>query len=253
MLVRENRQGQIYLFQAINELHRTILIKDIAELRAELIAKDCFLDTSIQSALKVASKVRMVMCGALQIIPQLELQKMLLVDVATQGWAVATAKAHLLLEVGEFEEARKLLNFEVPRFKQNAERWANNLLNKERLELNTAYRFTAPVFREHITQERVARIANLTEGDRHLSPEKKQEKLDGIAVEFQMSYASGFDCNWIYQQVAIAEYLDTFSELSARLETIQDFVTLCQKTGIKSSQELLPTESQESGWYTLSF
>ena len=231
MLVRENRQGQIYLFQAINELHRTILIKDIAELRAELIAKDCFLDTSIQSALKVASKVRMVMCGALQIIPQLELQKMLLVDVATQGWAVATAKAHLLLEVGEFEEARKLLNFEVPRFKQNAERWANNLLNKERLELNTAYRFTAPVFREHITQERVARIANLPEGDR--------------------SAPTFADRNSIYQQVAIAEYLDTFSELSARLETIQYFATLCQIAEVKSSLDLLPSKREGGTWYTL--
>lgn len=35
---------------------------------------------------------------ALQIAPELELQKMLLADVATQGWAVAIAtEAHLLL------------------------------------------------------------------------------------------------------------------------------------------------------------
>ena len=63
-----------------------------------------------------------------------------------------------------------------------------------------------------------------------------------------MSYASQFDRNWIYQQVAIAEYLDTFSELSARLETLKDFTILCQKNGVKSSLELLP-KTQDSIWY----
>lgn len=87
--------------------------------------------------------------------------------------------------------------------------------------------------------------------DRRLSLEKKQEKQDDIAVEFQMSYASQYDRNWIYQQVAVAEYLDTFSELSARLETLQSFATLCRETGVKSSLELLPTEREESGWYVL--
>ena len=33
-----------------------------------------------------------------------------------------------------------------------------------------------------------------------------------------------FDRNWTYQQVAVAEYLDTFSELSARGETLHDFL-----------------------------
>ncbi len=60
-MVQENRQGKIKIADAINQLHRTILIKEIAELRAELIAKDRFPNTSVRSALKVASKVRMVM------------------------------------------------------------------------------------------------------------------------------------------------------------------------------------------------
>jgi hypothetical protein len=84
-----------------------------------------------------------------------------------------------------------------------------------------------------------------------LSLEQKQEKHDDIEVKFQMSYASQLDRGWIYQQVAIAEYLDTFSELSARLETLQNFATLCQKTGVKNSIELLPAEREESSWYTL--
>ena len=253
LLVQENRQGQIKIADAINQLHRTILIKEIAELRAELIAKDRFRDTSIQSALKVASKVRMVMSDqVLQISPELEPQKMLLADVATQGWAVATAtEAYLLLEVEMFEEAEELLNLEVPKFKQNAEQWTDNLLNSERSELITAYRFTAPLFKQHISQERVERIANVSSSDRNLSLDKKQEKQDDIAVEFQMSYASQFDRHWVYQQVAVAEYLDTFSELSNRLETLRDFATLCQKTGVKSSLDLLPMAQKDNSWYIL--
>ncbi len=179
---------------------------------------------------------------------------MLLADVATQGWAVATAtEAHLLLEVGMFEDAQELLSLEVPRFKQNAERWTNNLLNKERPELNTAYRFSAPLFKEHISQERVTRIANLNQSDRNLSLEKKREKQDDIAVEFKMSYATQFNRDWVYQKIAIAEYLDTFSELSARLETLQDFAILCEKTGVTNSLELLPTQQKGDGWYTISY
>lgn len=152
-----------------------------------------------------------------------------------------------------FAEAQALLSLEVPRFRQNAEQWANNLLDKECTELNTAYRFAAPVFNQHISLERVARIAKITECDRHLSLEKKQEKQDDIAIEFQMSYASQFDRDWIYQQVAIAEYLDTFSELSARLESLQNFAILCQKTGVKNSLELLPSQKGEGSWYTLPY
>ncbi len=270
LLVEQNRQGQINISQAINELHRTILIKEIAELRAELMDKDRFPDTSIQSALKVASKVRMVMSDqALQITPQLEAQTMLLVDIATQGWAVAIAtEAYLLLEVGKFAEAQELLDFEIPRFKENAQQWANNLLNQERSELNTAYRFTAPLFKKHITQERVERIVNISQGDRDLSLEKKQEKKDDIAVEFQMSYASQFDQHWVHKQVAIAEYLDIHSELSARLESLQAFTNLCQhgdwicrgnlgiprsqKSEIKNIMELLPTTKEDNNWYTIS-
>lgn len=66
-----------------------------------------------------------------------------------------------------------------------------------------------------------------------------------------MSYASQFDHDWIYKQVAVAEYLDTFSELSARLETLQDFAILCQKTGVQNSLELLPNKQEDGNWYIL--
>lgn len=252
LLVEQNRQGQKDLSLAITELHRTILIREIADLRAELLEKKRFANSSVQQALKTASRVRMVMCDrALQIQPQLEAEKMLLADVATQGWAVATAtEAYLLLETSQIEEAQQLLNFEVPRFKENASRWADNLLTRERSELNTAYRFSAPHFTKHILSERVERIANITAVDRGLSQAKKAEKRNNIAIEFKMFYASKFDDNWVHKQIAIAEYLDTFSELSARLESLQDFTNLCQEKEVKSSRDLLPEGDREE-WYIL--
>ncbi len=67
-----------------------------------------------------------------------------------------------------------------------------------------------------------------------------------------MYYAAQFKHkDWIHKQVAIAEYLDTFSELSARLESLKTFTSLCQQTEVKSSLDLLPTKQAEQGWYTL--
>lgn len=254
LLVEKNRQGQKNLSQAISELHRTILIAQIADLRAELLERNRFPNYPIQQALKVASRVRMVMSDQVfQIQPQLEAEKMLLADVATQGWAVATAtESYLLLEAGKISEARELLNFEVPRFKQNAEQWADNLLTTERSQLNTAYLFSAPHFTKHISSERVERIANISSKDRALSPEKKQGKKNEIAIEFQMFYASQFEQNWVHDRVAIAEYLDTLSELSARLESLQALADLCEETGVQSSLNLLPQKYQQDGWYSLS-
>ena len=57
----------------------------------------------------------------LQISPELQPQKMLLADVATQGWAIATAtEAYFLLEVEMFDEAEELFSLEVSKFQQNA-------------------------------------------------------------------------------------------------------------------------------------
>lgn len=254
LLVEKNRQEQQHISEAITELHRTILIQEIADLRAELLERNRFPDSPIQQALKVASRVRMIMSDrVLQIQPELEPQKMLLADLATQGWAVATAtEAHLLLEICKTNDARELLNFEIPRFKQNAEKWTDTLLKQERPELNTAYRFTAPPFTKHISQERIERIANISSRDCALSAEKKQEKIDEIAIEFEMSYSSQFDRDWVHSQVAIAEYLDTFSELTARLESLQSFADLCHTKQVKSSRDILAIEPQKDGLYLLS-
>ena len=50
---------------------------------------------------------------------------------------------------------------------------------------------------------------------------------------------------------AIAEYLDTLSELLARLDILQDFAQLCGDQSEKSSKELLPSNDAEPGLYLL--
>ncbi|WP_017306138.1 hypothetical protein [Spirulina subsalsa] len=56
---------------------------------------------------------------------------------------------------------------------------------------------------------------------------------------------------WRHRQIAIAEYLDTLSELSARLEGLQRFAQLCEQQGVKSSHELLPSAEAKPGLYLL--
>jgi len=74
---------------------------------------------------------------------------------------------------------------------------------------------------------------------------------NGIA-EFEMSYAAErYPVAWVNRKRAIAEYLDTLSELTARLDTLQDFGELCEVAGVSSSQELLP-QTSAPGLYLLS-
>lgn len=67
-----------------------------------------------------------------------------------------------------------------------------------------------------------------------------------------MSYSdTKFDLAWTYRQIAIAEYLDSLSELSARLESLESFADLCESKGVKSSQEIIPGNDAEPGIYVL--
>jgi len=178
---------------------------------------------------------------------------MLNADVSIQGWAVATAtEANLLLEIGKHQEAKALLAVEVPQFKQVAERWGKALINNENTYLSTAYRFSNSRFNYHITPERVERITEISTSDRALSPEQIRSKKTHVDVEFDMSYsATKFDQAWTYRQIAVAEYLDGLSELSARLESLESFADLCESKGVKSSREIMPGDDAEPGIYTI--
>lgn len=253
LLVEHSRQEQQRISLAISELHRAILIKEMADLRSEILDRSRYPDSSAQNSLRVASRVRMVLCDqALRATPALEAQTMLTVDVATQGWALATAtEAYLLLENGKIDEAQELLTLEVPRFEDVAVRWADVLLTDERLQLATAYRFATPRFQEHITPERIERIAYISPVDKSLSKDQVRRKKKNAELEFEMFYSSQLDQNWTHCQIAVAEYLDTFSELLARLKSLQAFADFCKSKGIKSSREILPGSEAEPGLYIL--
>ncbi|MEG4453952.1 hypothetical protein [Microcoleus sp. N9_A1] len=254
LLVEDSRQKQKSLAKAISHLHQAMLIKEIAALKAELDVRSRFPDESPISAIKTASSVGLFLSNqAMQATPELDAEIMLNADVSIQGWAVAIAtEANLLLEIGKHQEAKELLALQIPQFKQVAERWGKALINDENPYLSTAYRFTNSRFKNHITSERVERITEISPSDRTLSPDQIRGKKNYVDVEFEMSYNSAkFDQTWTHRQIAVAEYLDGLSELSARLEGLESFANLCESKGVKSSREILPGADTEPGIYIL--
>lgn len=242
LLTETSLEQQEKLAQAISNLHRTTLMKEIADLGAELEDRKRFPDHSPQQALKTSSRVRLFLSSqAIQATPELDAELMLNTDVSIQGWAVATAtEAHLLLEMGKNTEAKHLIAEEFPKFEKVAQRWTDQLIDDENQYLATAYRFTAPRFQEYITTERVGRILQLSSRDQNLSEDQIDWRKKEIAVEFEMSYRDRYDQNWLDRQLAMAEYLDGLSELSARLEGIGSFAQLCEQENVKSSRDILP-------------
>ncbi len=254
LLVEDSRQKQKSLAKAISHLHQAMLIKEIAALKAELDDRSYFPNESPRSTIKTASKVRLFLSNqAIQATPELDAEIMLNTDVSIQGWAVATAtEANLLLELGKHQEAKELLAVEVPQFKQIAERWAQALINNESTYLSTAYRFSNSRFNNYITSERVERITQISTSDRALSPDQIRSKKTHVDVEFDMSYsATKFDQAWTHRQIAVAEYLDSLSELLARLESLESFADLCESKEVKSSREIMPGNDAELGIYAV--
>ncbi|MGD1715282.1 hypothetical protein [Dapis sp. BLCC M172] len=255
LLVQDSRQKQESLAKAISNIHKAMLIKEIATLNAELNYIKLFPNESRRQALKTTSAVRLFLASqAMQSTPELDAELMLNTDIAIQGWAVATAtEGNLLLEIGQHQEAKQLLAEEVPKFQQVAQTWGNELINSNhKSELATAYRFATEPFQQYITPERVARIKQISPGDANLKTDQIRRQKNEAEVELKMSYArERYNQIWLNQQIAIAEYLDTLSELSARLDSLQEFAALCESQGVKSSREILP-KNVESGLYILS-
>ncbi len=255
LLVQDSRQKQESLAKAISNIHKAMLIKEIATLNAELNDIKRFPNESRRQALKTTSAVRLFLGSqAMQSTPELDAELMLNTDIAIQGWAVATAtEGNLLLEIGQHQEAKKLLAEEVPKFKQVAQTWGNQLINSNHnSKLATAYRFATEPFQQYITPERVARITQISPGDTHLKVDQIRRQKNEAEVELKMSYASErYNQTWLNKQIAIAEYLDSLSELSARLDSLQEFAALCESQRVKSSREILP-KNVESGLYILS-
>lgn len=254
LLVADSREKQESLGKAISHLYQAMLIQEIANLKAELDDRIRFPNESPREAIKAASRARIFLGNeAMKVTPELDAELMLNSDISLQGWAVATAtEANLLLEIGRHQEAKQLLAEEVIKYQQVAERWADKLISNNYPYLSTSYRFGASIFHNYITPQRVDRITNISKSDRILTADQIRWKKTEIEAEFKMSYSqTRYDQTWQYQQIAIAEYLDTMSELLARLDSLQYFADLCQNSGVKSSKELLPDDDAKPGLYLL--
>jgi hypothetical protein len=252
LLLQDSRTKQENLSRAISNLHKAMLIKELADLQSKL---KYFSPSNAPEILITASRVRLFLSSqAIQSTPELDAELMLNTDLAIQGWAVATAtEANLLLDLGQHREARQLIAEEVPKFQAVAKTWCNALVRDDNTALSTAYRFSSPPFENYILPERVDRILELSDQDQALTAQQLHNKQSDLAVEFEMSYARDrYDHNWISRQIATSEYLDTLSELTARLDTLGDFAALCEQTGVKSSKELLPNDQDQSGLYLMS-
>lgn len=253
LLVEDNRKEQTRLADAITDLHKAVLVKEIAGLQAAIQNRQRFPDSPVNEDLKTATGARTFLSNqAFSNSPELDARKIMIADIAIQGWAIAlTTEAYILLETGHILEAKQILNSEVCRFKDLATQWTDVLLKSECPELATAYRFMADRFQGYISDERVGRIATLSALDASLTEAQKRRKLDDIEIEFEMSYSSNFDAPWLHRQIAEANYMDFLSELLARIESIESFAAFCDNAGVKSSRELLPDDTYKPGLYLL--
>lgn len=255
LLTEANSNEQRRISTSLAELHRAVLVAQLAELQSWLDHLSRFPDDSPKDAIRSAGKVRHLLSDqAERIMPQFEPQVMLVADITIRGWIVATAtEANLLMSMGQHREARQLIESEHPRFFKLAERWAERLLADERPTLHTALRFDTPRFKSFILPERVHRIVRLNHPDRELTDERQLRVKQEAALEFEMSYNNAaLNDDWTHRQLAVAEYLDGLSEMSSRLETIQAFAYECEVRSLPSSQAALPGPEAPPGIYVLS-
>jgi len=57
---------------------------------------------------------------------------------------------------------------------------------------------------------------------------------------------------WKHRQLALAEYLDTFSELASQLDSLREFAQFCAEQEVSSSHDFLPDKKAKPGLYLLS-
>lgn len=254
LLAEANANEQHRMSASLAELHRAVLVAELAELQSWLDQLSRFPEDSPKDAIRAASKVRRTLSDqAVRVAAEFEPRVMLIADISIRGWVVATAtEANLLMQMGHHRDARQLIEGEHPRFAALSEQWAKALLADQRPQLQTAYRFEAPRFREYILSERVNRIARIHDVDRDLPPERKRRVAREAELEFEMSHNAQLDTAWTRRQLAVAEYLDGLSELSSRLESLGAFARECETRRLPSSRDILPGPGAAPGVYVLS-
>ncbi len=237
-------QSRAEILLAISNLQRALFIQSLAKLQAELVSLHRFPEASPRDALKALAEARIFFSDQAHQIPvERQAHCLLLGDI--KGWAVSlAAESQLLLKHGYLQDAVDALDFEVPRFRELSERWCAALLPADQPQLRTAYTYKAPGFAGRISSERIQRIARLSPFDRALTPEQRFLREKNLSVEFQMTYFQELDKSWYLSQAALAEYLDTLSELTERLESLQSFARLCRELNQADPYRLIPSEPQ---------
>lgn len=253
VLAEANANEQRRISASLAELHRAVLVAEFAELQSWLDHLSRFPEDSPKDAIRAASKVRRTLSDqAVRMAPELDPSVMLVADISIRGWIVATAtEASLLMQLGQHRDARQLIEGEHPRFATLSEHWAKSLLADHRPHLQTALRFEAPRFREYLLPERVERIVRIHDADRTLPAERRSRVSKEAALEFEMAHNLQLDAGWTHRQLAVAEYLDGLSELSARIETVGAFAHECEVRQLRSSRDALPGPHAAPGVYLL--
>ncbi len=254
LLAESSSSEQRKISDSLAELHRAVLVSELAELQSWLDQLSRFPDDSPKEAIRAANKVRRTLSDqALRATPEFEPRVMLVADISIRGWIIATAtEANLLMSMGQHRDARQLIQSEHPRFAKLAAHWADVLIANKRPHLQTALRFEAPRFRPFIMPERVERLAHLHRADHELSDSRRSRVAKEAALELEMSYNAALGDDWTRRQIAVAEYLDGLSELSCRLETLGAFARECEVRNLSSSRALLPGPETKPGIYVLS-
>lgn len=253
LLAEANAVEQRHIRDSLAELHRAVLVSELAELQSWLDQLARFPGDTPKDAIRAASKVRRTLSDqAVRAAPEFEPRVMLVADISIRGWVVATAtEANLLMQMGQHRDARQLIEGEHPRFAALSEQWAKALLADSRPQLQTAYRFESPRFSEYVLPERVERIARIHDADRVMPVERRLRVSKEAALEFEMSHNASLDANWTHRQIAVAEYLDGLSELGSRLETVGAFARECEVRQLPSSWDALPGADAAPGVYVL--
>ena len=253
LLAESNSEEQRRIRTSLAELHRAVLVSELAELQSWLDQLARFPDDSPKDAIRAASKVRRTLSDqAVNATPEFEPRIMLVADISIRGWVVATAtEAQLLMGMGQHRDARQLIANEHPRFAELTESWTKTLLANERPQLQTAYRFAAPRFEPSVLPERIERMVRVHAPDRSLPEDRRQRAVKEAALELEMSHNASLGAAWDRQQIAIAEYIDGLSELSDRLEGLGEFARECEVRKLPSSRDALPGPEDAPGVYLL--
>lgn len=263
LLAEQGRAERAALSEAIAGVQRLFLVDALSDLQAHLDELDRFGMGDARDAMRTAGRVRRTMQNQVEhTSPNPSSHALLLGGVTMQAWAAATAaETNLLLRTGRSAEAIQVVAPTASTFRQAARRWADELLRRVAADaasedygpeqLQTVYRFNTPRFSGTVLPERVARIARLRSSEYDPSSAQARSATDEAELELQMARSASIGDDWLKRQLAYADFLDGFSELADRLDSLHAFAQQCHALGVKDSKELLPSDDAEPGLYLL--